>query len=113
LRDPEVRGGDRTKGSGLPLKNKSNRTLYVRVVAHAVIGAAQKPDSDLLCRLVSHPFSLVSRAAAIKLISLFGDEGMKIIQSKIATMIQEGDSENVAQALRAAEIHQYGLARLW
>jgi hypothetical protein len=112
-RDPAVGHRHRTITGDLPLKNKSNRTLYVRIVAHAVIGAAQKADSDVLCRLVSHAFSLVSRSAAIKLITLFGDKGMQIIQSKISDMIQDGDAKNVAQALRAAEIHQFGLARLW
>jgi hypothetical protein len=112
-KDPEVDRRERTAGDILPLKNKSNRTLYVRVAAHAVIGAAQQADSELLCRLVSHPFSLVARAAAIKLVALFGDQGMQMIQSKISGMVHEGNAKNVAQAVRDAEIHQFGLARLW
>ena len=111
--NPALRDRERTTEGALPLKNKSNRTVFVRVAAHAAIGAARKADSDLLCRLVSHPFSLAARAAAIKLIALFGDKGMQTIQSKISDMMHEGSAKNVAMALRDAEIHQFGLARLW
>jgi len=41
------------------------------------------------------------------------DQGMQTIQSKISAMIHEGNAKNVAQAIRDAEIHQFGLARLW
>lgn len=111
--NPALRDRERATEGALPLKNMSNRTLFVRVAAHAAIGAAQKADSELLCGLVSHPFSLVARAAAIKLIALFGDKGMQTIQSKIADMMHGGNAKNVATALRDAEIHQFGLARLW
>lgn len=110
--NPALRDRERTGEGALPLKNKSNRTLFVGVAAHAAIGAAQKADSDLLCRCVSHPFSLVARAAAIKLIALFGDEGMQAIQSKISDMMDNGNAKTAAMALRDAEIHQYGLARM-
>lgn len=112
-KNPGVSRRDHATVRGLPLQNKSNRTLYIRAVAHAVIGVAQKSDVELLCRLVSHPFSIISRSAAIKLIGLFGETGMQTLQSKISEMIHDGEAENVAEALRAAEIHQYGLARLW
>lgn len=103
---PGVSGRERITEGALPFKNKSNRTLFVRVAAHAAIGAAQKADSDLLCGLVSHPFSLVARAVAIKLIALFGDKGMQTIQSKISGMMHDGNAKKVALALRDAEIHQ-------
>jgi hypothetical protein len=112
-KNPGVSRRDYATVWGLRLKNKSNRTLYIRAVAHAAIGVAQKSDVELLCRLVSHPFSIISRSAAIKLIGLSGETGMQTLQSKISEMIHDGEAENVAEALRAAEIHQYGLARLW
>lgn len=51
----------------LPLKESGNRALYLRVVSHAMIGAAGRDNLDLLQRLAQHNYRMIARAAAIRL----------------------------------------------
>jgi hypothetical protein len=90
-----------------------NRGLYLRLVAHAAIGAAQMENADLLKKLAQHRFHLVARAAAIRLTKLAGDAGIRLLQSVTTDAINKGNTESFAFALRDAEIQSLGLADLW
>jgi hypothetical protein len=98
----------------LSVQVQNNRALYLRLVAHATIGAAQLENCDLLKRLAQHEFRLIARAAAIRLINLAGEEGIRILQSVIPHAIEQGgDAESLGMALRDAEIQMLGVAELW
>jgi len=97
----------------LPLRYSDNRTLYIRLVAHAVIGASRLKDSDLLCRLARHDYQLVARSAAVRLVALHGDAAIRLLQGTISKAIESGEAESLATAIRDAEIQQMGLAQLW
>jgi hypothetical protein len=110
---PAAQGTKFPRNELLPIRNAANRTLYLRLVAHAVIGAARVEDCDLLCRLARHEFRMISRAAGIRFAALAGDEGIRMLQSGAMDAIQRGEAESLASAIRDAEIEQFGLAHLW
>jgi len=60
-----------------------------------------------------HDYHLIAQAAAIRLIDLAGDEGIRMLQSGITDAVEAGQTESLALALRDAEIHKFELARLW
>ena len=97
----------------LPLRVKYNRALYVRLVAHTVIGSSTMQDSPLLQKLAQHEFHLIARAAAIRLTKLAGNAGLKLLQSCTTEAIAHGHTESFAFAFRDAEIQTLGLAELW
>ena len=97
----------------LTLKHLDNRALYLRIVAHAMIGAARQGDLDLLQRLTQHNYRMIARAAAIRLARLAGDAGIKMLQSTVAAAIERGNGEPFGLAVRDAEIQRLGLAELW
>jgi hypothetical protein len=93
----------------LPLKYMGNRALYLRMVAHAMIGAARQENLDLLERLAQHNYRMIAKAAAARLAQLGGDDGMKMLQSGVTTAIERGNAEAFGLAVRDAEIQQFGL----
>jgi hypothetical protein len=97
----------------LHLRNGYNRTLYIRLVAHTAIGAARLEDADMLTKLAMHDYHLIAQAAAIRLIDLVGEEGIRTLQSGITEAVEVGQTESLALAIRHAEIHKFELARLW
>lgn len=97
----------------LNLKYGYNRTLYIRLVAHTAIGASSIADAELLRNLSMHDYHLIAQAAAIRLIDLEGDEGIRRLQSGITEAVEKGQTNSLALALRDAEIHKTQLARLW
>ena len=97
----------------LPLKHLDNRALYLRLVAHAVVGAAGQNDLDLLEKLAQHDYRMIARAAAVRLAQLGGDDGIKILQSAVKEAIERGNAEAFGIALRDAEIQRFGLAEIW
>jgi hypothetical protein len=97
----------------LHLRHGYNRTLYIRLVAHTAIGAARLEDSDILRKLAMHDYHLIAQAAAIRLIDLAGDEGIRMLQSGITEAVEAGQTKSLALAIRDAEIHKFELARLW
>jgi len=111
--DPRYRRPRPARKEFLPLANPDNRALYVRLVAHATIGAAGMENSGLLGRLAQHGFRLIARAAAIRLTELAGEDGVRILQSLIPSAIEQGNAESLGLALRYAEIHKLGVAALW
>jgi hypothetical protein len=96
------------KSDLLPIAQPANRTLFIRLVAHTIIGGAQSADSDLLCRLAMHPYRMIARAAAIRLIAILGADGMSRLLSVLAGKIENDDS--LAVAIRDAEMQHYGVA---
>jgi hypothetical protein len=97
----------------LPLRNRDNRSLYVRLAAYGLIGASQEGDQRLLCQLACHSYRLIARAAGIRLVRIAGEEGMRTLVSRATEVIEGGDAEALAGALRDAEIEHYGIAQLW
>ena len=97
----------------LPLKRLDNRTLYLRLVAHALIGAARRNNLDILKRLAQHDYRMIARAAAIRLARVAGDSGIRILQSAVDAAIEHGNAESFGLAVRDAEIQRLGLAELW
>ena len=101
-----------SRRSKLPLKNIDNRALYVRIVAHALIGSAGVNDLKLLEALAQHEYRLVARAAAVRL-AQFGDGGMALLESSVTGSIEHQGAENFGLAVRDAEIERFGLIELW
>jgi len=97
----------------LPLKYANNRALYLRLVAHATIGAARGDNLDLLERLAQHGYRMIARAAAVGLAQLGGDRGIKMLQSAVTAAIEHGNAEAFGLAVRDAEIQRFGLAEIW
>jgi hypothetical protein len=97
----------------LPLTYQNNRALYLRMVAHAMIGAARRENADLLKKLAQHGYRMIARAAAIRLTRLAEDVGVRMLQSAATEAIEQGNAESFAVALRDAEIQRFGLAELW
>jgi hypothetical protein len=96
----------------LPLKCTGNRALYLRMVAHAIIGAARQDNLDLLERLAQHNYRMIAKAAAARLAQLGGDAGMKMLQSGVTAAIERGNAEAFGLAVRNAEIKQFGLIEI-
>jgi len=101
-----------TRRSKLPLKNIDNRALYVRIVAHALIGSAGTNDLKLLQALAQHEYRLVARAASVRL-AQFGDEGLALLESSVTRAIEHQGAENFGLAVRDAEVERFGLIELW
>ena len=97
----------------LPIRHIYNQSLYRRLVAHAVIGAATLKDVELLKRMALHEYRMIARAAAIRLTELPGDQGIRMLQSLTADAVATGQTESLALALREAELHYSGVAQLW
>jgi hypothetical protein len=97
----------------LPIRHGYNQTLYRRLVAHAVIGAATLKDVDLLKKMALHDYRMIARAAAIRLTELTGDQGIRTLQSLTGDAVATGQVESLSLAIREAELHASGVAQLW
>ena len=97
----------------LLLKNRNNRSLYVRLAAYALIGIAEKQNQEDLIRLTNHDYGLIARTAAIRLARLIKEKALDLLSSKVDDVIQKGESSSLAEALRAAELELYDVARLF
>ena len=62
--------------------------------------------------LASHGYGLIARAAAIKMIRLFGEKGLQKLRKKIQRVLTEEEPQPFAEALRCAEIQHYELVDL-
>jgi hypothetical protein len=96
-----------------PLKSLYNRALYIRLVAHALIGASRRDDLELLKDLSLHNYRLVARAAAIRLAQLGREVGFGILKSAVTDAIAHQRAEAFGLAVRDAEIEDCGLLQLW
>lgn len=97
----------------LSLKNRANRSLFIRVAAYGLVRMAQKSDQEVLSRLSSHSYRLIARAAAIRVVRIAGAEGLRPLALPAEEAIKRGDAEALAGALRDAEMEHFGLAKLW
>lgn len=107
---------ERTDGSGknlLPIKDRDNRSLYIRLAAYSMIGVAKEQDQEQLLALVSHQYGLIARTAAVRLVHLIKERALDLLSSQIDDLIQKGQSTSLAEALRAAELEVYDIVRLW
>ena len=105
--------GEAQPGDLLPLKDWSNRSLYIRIVGYAVIGAANEKDSETLISLANHNYGLIARAAAIRLVQLFGLSALSRLAVMIPESLTNGTAQSLSDAIRHAEIELYGVATLW
>jgi hypothetical protein len=110
--DPRARRSKIARKNELPLKSLGNRALYLRLVAHAMIGAARQDNLDLLKKLARHGFRMIARAAAVRLAQIGGDVGIRMLQSVSTDAIERRDAEAFGLAVRDAEIQRLGLADL-
>ena len=95
----------------LPVRNRQNRPLYVRLAAHGILALARKGDEEILLRLAVHPYRLIARAAAIRLVQIAGVEGLKLLSSCAKDAMVRANAEQLAGALRDAEMYHFDLAR--
>jgi hypothetical protein len=58
----------------LPLQNEGNRPLFIRLLAHAIVGLVRSSDDALLRSLLQHSFITISSAAAIRCLNLSGTQ---------------------------------------
>jgi len=93
----------------LTLKSLDNRPLYLRLVAHAAIGAAGPKDLDLLKRLALHEYRMIARAAAVRVAQLGEDSGIRMLQSLTTDAIASERAEAFGVAVRDAETLRLGL----
>jgi hypothetical protein len=96
----------------LPLCDTENRALYIRIAAYSAIGSATSQDAEYLFELARHVYTLVSRAAAVKLVTLFGIDAFRMLSEKIDDAIKRDRSSSFSEALRYAEMEFYGVASL-
>jgi hypothetical protein len=110
--DPRGRSSKAAGKNDLRLKSLGNYTLYLRLVAHAIVGAAGRDDFDLLKRLALHGYRMIARAAAVRLVQLGEDAGIRMLQSFTTDAIERGRAEAFGLAVRDAETVRLGLVNL-
>ena len=94
----------------LPLVSTDNRALYVRLTAYSAIGASINANSEYLLQLATHQYSLIARAAALKLVKLFGIDAFKMLSKRIDNALLRGETSSLSEALHYAEMQFYGVA---
>jgi hypothetical protein len=97
----------------LQLRSSDNRSLYIRIAAYAAVGCAVGSDVDYLLRLATHDYTLIARAAAIRLVHVLGETALKRLSSTIKDDMTERQRKSLAGAIRLAEIEYYGVANVW
>lgn len=96
----------------LPLASSDNRALYVRLAAYSAIGASINADAEYLLQLATHQYSLIARAAAVKLVKLFGIDAFKMLSERIDEAILKGEASSLSEALHYAEMQFYGVVSI-
>lgn len=96
----------------LPIRDLSNRALYVRLAGYAMIGAANENSEKQLLELANHYYGLVARTAAIRLVQLLGDRALRKLGAMADESIRSGRAKSLADAIRSAEVELFGLASL-
>lgn len=97
-------------GALLPIRESTNRPLYIRVAAYAVLGAAREDDEDLLIRLAGHEYGLIARSAARCLVRCFGSKALELLTAQIDESVSRGKAKSIASALAEAEMQLLGVA---
>jgi hypothetical protein len=91
----------------LPLQNEGNRPLFIRLLAHALVGLIRSGDDILLRSLLHHSFMTISGAAAIRMSELIGDTALGVISMELDQAISARHAGTLASALRGAEESLY------
>ena len=91
----------------LPVRNQSNRPLFIRLLAHAIVGLMRSSDDPLLHTLLRHDFTTIASSAAIRLSELLGDSALGVITTEIDSAISAGNAVTLASAIRRAEESLY------
>lgn len=97
----------------LQLGSSENRSLYIRLAAYAAIGSAAGKDVEWLLRFTTHDYTLIARAAAVRLVHLLGESALRRLRSAIKGDISERPGKSLAGAIRFAEVEKYGVANVW
>src|SRR5262249_2362966 len=77
----------------LPLENPSNRPLFLRILAYAVVGLTRLADDALLRSLLHHSFTTIAGAAAIRMSELMGDPALSAVSTEIDQAIGAGHAK--------------------
>ena len=91
----------------LPLRNEGNRPLFIRLLAHAIVGLVRSSDDTLLRLLLHHSFTTISSAAAIRLSELIGDAALDATSMEVDEAISARRAAVLASAIRSAEESLY------
>jgi hypothetical protein len=91
----------------LPLQNQGNRLLFIRLLAHAIVGLARSIEDELLTLLLRHSFRTISGAAAIRMAELVGDRALDLISNDVDESIARGRASILASVIRVAEESLY------
>jgi hypothetical protein len=94
----------------LPIRESTNRPLYIRVAGYALLGAAREGDRDLLIRLAGHEYGLIARSAARSLVRCFGSTALELLTAQIEESVARGKAKSIAGALAEAEMQLFGVA---
>lgn len=101
---------DALPGVLLPIRESSNRPLYIRLSAYALLGTTRENDQDLLVRLAGHEYGLIARSAAKSLVRCFGNRALEFLTAQIEESVSRGKAKSIAGALAEAEMQLLGVA---
>jgi len=87
----------------LPLQNEGNRPLFIRLLAHAIVGLVRSSDDAVLRSLLRHSFITIASAAAIRMSELAGDAALDALSMEVDDTISAGRGGGLASAIRGAE----------
>jgi hypothetical protein len=96
----------------LTIQSVENRSLYIRLAAYAMIGAAKREDEVLLLRLTNHVYSSIASAAAKATVRVFGESALRNLSKKVDESIRGGQAQSLADALRSAEMELFHMVSL-
>ncbi len=91
----------------LPLANDGNRALFIRLLAHAIVGLVRSSNDNLVRSMLHHEFTTISSAAAIRLSEILGEAALTTISTEVDDAIRGGRSRTLASAIGAAEERLY------
>jgi hypothetical protein len=91
----------------LPLDNQANRSLFIRLLAYAILGLVRSSDDELLHLLIRHRFTTISSAAAVRISELLGEEALNAISAEVDDAISAGRAGALASAICSAEESLY------
>jgi hypothetical protein len=99
---------DRGKAdSALLVKTVSNRPLFIRLLAHAIVGLVRSTDDPLLHLLLRHSFITISAAAASRMTEIDGGAALSVISKEVDDAIAARRGVTLASAIGAAEESLY------
>jgi hypothetical protein len=101
---------DALPGTLLPMRESTNRALYIRISAYGILGTAREKDQDLLIRLAGHEYGLIARSAARCLVRCFGNRALELLTAQIEESVARGKAKSIAGAVTEAELQLFAVA---